>query len=543
MGELDEMTKSAIEGSLKSFAECVARLASWRNRAMGITEENFPKSLKNKIFQETKLYFETGNCNSSERNSSATINPTLLEPKTLRWRVDCTSCPFDSYVPLLLSDIDGSVNGGIATRHCQKILKTLIGDFQKVKKDVHFHFILADCLNICLEDTTEKFDVIDCSTLADNVGLVNVIVSGIQKLELHPRALLLTDTNMWGGIAPTLKSYVEEWLCAPLSVIPTIYGLRIANPVELGSTKLMGTFCTGHNCPPATLTWLRCPRFENVPLGYSPLLERCLKTLEKKCYFIEDGVEYPAQTRNLNLEWFTPLTFNFIATRIAECAVKEGTDCRMKLSHSRLHPRFALAQRALEDWANNRPVTLVIYYDVYIPYMEHTSAYRPSFLSSMLRIILVPIDENQMRMSMLLNEGPENHPFSWASNIPNVHYIDNFQLLYRKKQDGSNHSLQITFLLPQDHGLGENYSAAVIDISSGMPVIFTDSFYVTMRQQPFNCPHPISKQFSPRSEAAPGNSDFQAVDCQESETDYVVQFKVNKPGDPKGNRSNIFLLF
>ena len=52
------------------------------------------------------LYFETGNCHSSKMPSKAALNPTLLEPKTLRWLVNIYSSPFDAYLPLPWSEFE-----------------------------------------------------------------------------------------------------------------------------------------------------------------------------------------------------------------------------------------------------------------------------------------------------------------------------------------------------------------------------------------------------------------------------------------------------
>jgi 2-polyprenyl-3-methyl-5-hydroxy-6-metoxy-1,4-benzoquinol methylase len=41
---------------------------------------------------------------------------------------------------------------------------------------------LEDALEFCYSENVNKFDVIDCSNMADHVGLVNLILACIGKL-------------------------------------------------------------------------------------------------------------------------------------------------------------------------------------------------------------------------------------------------------------------------------------------------------------------------------------------------------------------------
>ncbi len=73
-------------------------LVSMREAAMDI--EDYPEPFKRKLTEGVKSYFETGNCNFENKLKRSALNPTLLEPGTLCWRIDGSSCPFDSYLPL-----------------------------------------------------------------------------------------------------------------------------------------------------------------------------------------------------------------------------------------------------------------------------------------------------------------------------------------------------------------------------------------------------------------------------------------------------------
>ncbi len=263
-GGLDDIG-SVIDRSLGNIPEkpdeILNQMSRERYMAMMITDK-FPQSLKLHLLEEISLYFETGNCNFySKKKDIFAANPTLLDPKSLNWQVDISSCPFDSYLPLPFDELEASAEGGVVTRYCQKQLKNLVAEYRRKMKNVKFHFYASEDLQYCLSETTEKFDVIDSSGLADEVGLANVLVSTIQRLELHPDALLLTESVDWGNLESTVALYLESSLGAPLSMIPTIYGLRLMNHVDLGSTSLIDREYTAYGCRPVTLSWRLAPRF------------------------------------------------------------------------------------------------------------------------------------------------------------------------------------------------------------------------------------------------------------------------------------------
>ena len=486
--------------------------------------QDFPENLKKKLHEELIMYFDTGNCYSPKKNINAALNPTFLEPKTFCWRVGITMCPFDSYFPLHLDQLETSAQDGIITRYCQKKLKNLVSEYRSTQNTVKFHFDLCDDLNFCLSNTSEKFDVIDCSTLADSVGLANLILSSFQKLEQHPDALLLTDSINLEHIAPSVAHYLEESLCVPLSMIPTIYGLRLANQVDLGSVNLE------RSC--STLSWHYAHRSVNLPLSNSILLERCLKNLQKKSYFMEEeSYSSGFDTRSVKRYTDTPLTFNLVAARIAKfdgSENKKESAHWMKTLQSKVAPRFALAMKTLDDWANHRPVTQVTATKSVtgsFPNLFNQNqmlSYAPT-----LRLILVPSASYVER-----NIHPTSKPFHWAAEIPLTHYIDNFNLCYQRNQDGSFRSVQVSFLLPQKHELEKNYCGAVIDAIRGTTVLSLGPIK-DMRQQIYDIPHPIFAKISP----IPGGVTpfMDAVSCQESDTNYCVKILIHAVQNFQGN--------
>lgn len=105
-------------------------------------------------------------------------------------------------------------------------------------KKTKFSFHIGDCLQLCLFNDKLKnlFQVIDCSNLADHLGLANLILAVRTCLADDPNAVLLTEIMTWEALKPTVAEYVDYVLCCPLSMVPLLYGLRLANHVRLGKS-------------------------------------------------------------------------------------------------------------------------------------------------------------------------------------------------------------------------------------------------------------------------------------------------------------------
>ena len=506
--------------------------------------KHFPEKLQKKLSQETKRYFETGNCNPTKRNNNAAINPTLLEPKTFRWRVDFASCPFDSYLPLPSKELDSSADEGIATRYCQTILKNLVTAYRNKKKIVNFYMNYKEddfIISLKHHEADKLFDVIDCCSLADDVGLANVLVAASQLLELHPDALLITESFQWGSVGSTVPLYLEESLCTPISMIPTIYGLRLDTRVELGSNILMERNApVGY--PPVTLLWRQAPRLENVPLSLSPSLEQFWKNLERKCFFMEfDGENLSSLEEVCGLKRYTPLTFHFVATKLAKLSGKQETASK-KVSQLKLPPQFSLAQKAIEDWTQGLLVSLVITTQLFSHELELSLEHTRMLIDSpWLRIIIAPVDKYHdyvLRInSTPLDKGiPTAFWRNWAKELPFIKFIDNFELNYRKKPDGSFQSVDVKFLLPEHHGLANTHCALLIDMITGFQIICFGMLKDCV-QLITDCKHPPPK---PPSKVSQRSRGMQAVSCFESDKDFDVRIDLNIKEDPKGKMfSNI----
>lgn len=521
----------------RTIPESLLLLSTWCDTAM--ETNGFPETLKKKLSQETLAYFESGTCNSSKTENYQALNPTLLEPNTFHWRVDVTSSPFDTYCPMDLVELETSAQEGIATRYCQEKLKKLVAEFRRKKRSTEFHFYLSADLKALILGCEVKFDVIDCSTLADEVGLANLIVSASQKLESHQHALLLTESFQWGTVASTIPGYVENSLCAPLSMLPTIYGLRVANQVELGREYLIERkYPAGF--PPVTLCWRQTTRFEKAVIGYSPALERFIMKLEKKCFFDGDDQNL-ISNGNCGFQRYTPLTFSIIATNLAEVMKKEdGKPFNFKPEVSW---HFALAYRTLEEWANGRQITQLTAVQPITPHINRLALQNQK--TSLLRLVLVP---SEFYFNYMMRHGEqEDVQVNWPSEIPNAHYIDNFDLCNQDSEKGSSSSstFRVSFLLPKDHGLENTHCAVIIDLISNL-VIMSFGEIKDMKQVRYGIAHPSSKHLFPTSEVGSHTAHQRGLakisKCEESESDYVIEISVDPKVFPLGKLVFFFLF-
>lgn len=512
----------------KTMCEGLDRLVTWCEAAM--VAESFPEKLKKKLRHEARQYYETGSCNPKKLSQSAALNPTLLEPNTHLWRIEYSSnpCPFQCYFPLPLSELETKAEEGIITRYCQKVLKNLVADFTRLKKNLQFHLWSSDDLQMCFSGTSEKFDVIDCSTLADSMGLANLIVSSSQRLENHSDSLLITESIAWWSVASTLSQYVEDSLCAPLSMIPTLYGLRLATHVELGSAIIKKRhYATG--CLPVTLTWRQAPRYENVPLGYSSSLELCLKNLDKNCHLILKRSKQLVR-ENCGLKCYTPLTFNIVAAKLIELSMKED---QVKFLLSEVAPPFILAQKTFDDWANGRPLTIVKHTQPFTPALQRVFAKHEMLQAPMLRIVLIPEDNYLVHImkNFELEDWQDKFRKDLSTEMPDVHYIDNMDFCYHANE-GDASSLKVAFLLPKDHDFVADHCAVLIDILTGNTLMFI-GVVKDMQRQTYDEPYLIKKNLLlQKVDQAPN---LQVMKCEESKSDYMIKISIHAEGDPKGS--------
>jgi len=135
----------------------------------------------------------------------------------------------------------------------------------------------------------------------------------------------LTETSRWVNFQKsTVAEYVELVLACPLSMIPTVYGLRLANHLLLGSSDCANLHdLTSSNL--VTLKWLKTASTysNNIKLAVSPALK---STIDRITSFImwrrvmevntEDIEQYTGEIAKMWLP-YTPLTVMYVLQSLA----------------------------------------------------------------------------------------------------------------------------------------------------------------------------------------------------------------------------------
>jgi hypothetical protein len=368
-------------------------------------------------------------------------------------------------------------------------------------------FHLEEALKHCYSDAN-KFDVIDCSDFVSRVGLANLVVACCQKLSDNPNAIFYTEivTNS----QHSANTIVETSLCASLCMIPTIYGLRLADHVELRDSAVdMLRSISIRRGRPAILCWQKVPNFQNIKLVPSPDLNRCITKLAKFCH--QTTFPKPASLSNSagSEIYYTPLTFNYILDSIIK---RLGQDC-WSPDLLDIAPQFFLARKTLGDWKNGKK-------------MMKLSAGVQLIMKSAVSQKSTPL----LRLVFVLKDSYKLNP---DLSGPDVHFIDNIELEFKRTSKGVAVET-VSFLLPSDHGFDETYyDAIVVNAFNGMPLLVLDPFE-SMRVEEYLVPYPIG-QSKPQLPLDPKGKMYMKVEsCIESEEQYTLRIAIECDGNVSG---------
>ncbi len=516
-----------------TISKTIDEMASQFEIALGMDDVG-DESAKPKIRQEIRQYFQAGSCRLQNENKMACVNPTMLQPTTHRWFVHYTLCPFDGYAPLTKEELDTSFKSGILIQSCQKILKSLLSSYRERMDDVKIFIHLEDALEFCYAETNDVFDLIDCSNLADQVGLANLIVAASRRLSDAPGAVLFTESMTWNTLATSLLQYVDEALCAPLSMIPLIYGLRLLNHVELGTPAPVNVDRFSM-MEPLNLCWQKAPSFRNMSLQASPTLTRCLNRLASKCFVVanEQSKRKPGElVERCGMRSYTPLTFNYIVDSMIQ---RVGGDRWFEDARDRLDipSSFHLNQITTEAWKNGEAIikfSTVMHLDSQKSSFERTSAnitknattiFRRLFGTPFLRLVLVP------QTALMQKEAAEGSDESFFGNLLSglngpVHYIDNIKLEVTKRADDEIDTVSISFPLIPRSGV-EGFCGYVLDMLTGLP-FFVIPVVASLTADVFSLPYPIHRRGTqlPLSPA----SQMVVESCLESDFQYHLKISI-----------------
>jgi hypothetical protein len=461
--------------------------------------------VKKKINKEVLECYRNGSSRRRQNNDQPVcVNPTMLNPKTHDWDFFCLT-PFEGYLPMAKGELITSVEE-IMTHSCSEKLKRLVSSYRSRIPTVKIVFHLEEAIKHCYSDAN-KFDVIDCSDFSEHVGLANLVVACCQKLSDNPNAIVYTE--IMTDRHHSANTIVETSLCAPLSMIPTIYGLRLADHVELRDSAIDYLRCnTLQGERPVILCWQKVPPFQNIKLVPSPDLNRCLITkLAKLCHLTSFSKPAPPTSSAGSEIYYTPLTFNYILDSMNR---RLGHDCWVP-DLLDIAPQFILARKTLENWKNGKK-------------MMKLSAVIQSIVKS---------NEEPAPLLRLVFVRKASFDLSRDLSGPDVHFIDNFELEFNPTSKGIELET-VSFLLACDHGFfDETYAAIVVNAFNGMPLLFLEPFK-SMRVEEYLVPYPIDQSKS-QLPLDPKNKMYMKVEsCIESEEQYTLRIAIECSGNVSG---------
>ena len=458
-----------------------------------------PKSLKPALAKELQNFLHTGNCEPIK--DCVCINPTMLETFTSRWLVHYSACPFDGYFPIpyqqLASNTGGQLRGKVMLRHCQSVLKDFILKLRARRSKVTFYFHIEDCLKLCLfnPELKNRFQVIDTSNLADHVGLVNLIYTATDCLEDSPDSLLFSESMTWKSLKSSVADYIETCLCCPISMIPTLYGVRLVNHVRLGNPVPFDALRM--TTSPVSLVWQNVPVYSaNIRLEISPAVLRFTSQLQSICFFRPEVNPYPMENCAIIIN--TPMTFFYVVQSLIN---RYNWQNSVELLLKPVIPeRFKLAWKTQQEWFTGKEV---LQYQLKFPNALPARTINPG-----LRLLIIPSPEVIKFCVSLGSCFPE-------LLIKGAQYVDNIQFVTTKNSDGNVDNFFLSFLLPKNHGLSAGDWVYLVDGKSStiiIPVGCLATFNESVVKN--NFPSGLNRAASSRA--------VKIVSCSESESQYKL---------------------
>ena len=449
--------------------------------------------LKSSIMLEIWTSFKTGNC-SSLVGKTVSVNPTLLTFATNKYTIQPLACPFEGYVPVPFKQLKSTRhNGGVLLSYCQDVLKNLLLQLRSVKKTTFFHFHLGDSMQLCFSNELKnRFHVVECSNLSDHLGLANLLPIARRCLIEDPEAIILTDSMGWQMLKPTVPEFVETMLCCPLTVIPTLYGLRLANHVRLG--RFSPVKILREEPEAITLTWKNVPTFSTdikLNLELSSSLKHAFTLLKKICFLENDDDFVSGNMGPLNRH--TPLTYYYIVQSLLSRASWNAEAIQFFLEPAIAKP-FSLFWKTINDWMNGEEL---LHYQLTCPYSSISKPLPMEIDSLPLRLLVVPQSETQKYLNVQADTlkraymtGNRNQT-SLEAFIKGARFIDNFNVSMTRTADGKPGDVSISFLLTKDHGISELDAVFPVSVKGGYapftgPLILLKSYKKTTARSFFS---------------------------------------------------------
>ena len=520
------------ETSLQENASESEVVTAVRKRIRSLT--CFGSQLPNSLDKEIEHFVKTGNCEPITEKTVC-LNPTLLTPQLEISCVNYLTSPFEAYFPVSLEDQIASaslfeLNGGKnAVSYCKSKLQSLVFLLRSRRTRVKFYFHFGDCLELCFRDTNlqNKFQVVHCSDLVDHDGLANLLLAASLCLSNnYPEAALLIDTVSWIGLkrpkvpecVQTIAEFIELSLCCPLSMIPTIYGVKLTNHVQLGSPvciKLHDSISVNS----VTLKWIKSPAYSsNVYLDMSPTLMQAFALFSEACFVFQQKEN--SECASLP---YSPLTFYYTLRSLVNRSKWFPGAIDTLVQKTVVPSILNLEWRTQQEWMKGQPVFLY-------------SSQSPSVLRD---VILRGLNFPLVTCILVSKEEIKRHKAKVGIRLPkaffsNVHVIEN--LFWTKAKSGLTFidtklfaDPPLSLLLSQDHGLSVSTQLCFVDALSSTMLHSVD-FFKLFKSKVIVNPTPI---LGPSLQATPQHT----VKCIEFDDRYTLNctFGRKKPINIKGN--------
>ena len=422
--------------------------------------------------------------------------------------------PAQAYFPLPLIDkLEDKFDQRNGIYHyCKTKLKELVTALKSRKDRNRFHFYFGESLELCItnEEWKNKFHVIYCPTkLIRYAGLPNTLPIVSQCLNSDmPEAVLLTDffISQVFDKEKSITDSIESILCCPLTMIPTVYGVKLLDHVRLGSfvcSQLHDYFVSrGY----FTLKWNKAPvsYSTDTQLGISPALTKVLKALAETCLINASGSVYSPQKKNKyrtminNLSMFmrnTPLTFYYILHPLLIRSNLEAGAIDYFIGEN--YDGYELAWKTLQQWMNGEEVFL--YYTTDEKMRDAIfSIKQPLTEMANVQFSLIEIEnENRYRPGQTADEDFLRR----SQGVYNLNWnVDEFA---------------VSFLLAKNHRLSSSTQFFICNGDESKILYSTSLRSKTMQRKVVTNPNPrrlTNPQYKPLS----------VFRCQESEEDYQV---------------------
>lgn len=493
--------------------------------------------IRQAIRAEARHFVKNGWCRMENINNVC-INPTMLHPVTYEMILD-SSFPFDGYLPLQNNEeLSSNIEDGVLITFCHEKLKTMISAYRHRINHIKIVVHLEDALEFCYNGTLEKFDVIECSNVADHTGLANLVNAISLRLSDSPKAMLITQSMYWCAKFLSVQQYVEHELCCSINFIPTMYGLRLEDHIELGS--LVPDALRSPNCYPVQLCWKKAPEFRNLHLAYSPDLNNCLEQLAYRCFSVNGPLKTCKDQDEFNWLFYTPNTFNFIVDSISQRVNIDRCLEQLKIPRA-----FDLTRRATDIWKNGQNVLKLMTVSEghatsietgYCAYFNYVCMLMKQSGKRMLRLALLP-QSSRITNSLLKTLG--SMPFIMENyreilSGSDVHFIDNFQLDLTKTSGGEIFP-KVSFILPPDHGLTVPYIGLLIDLDTESPILIFENV-LNLHVEKYYSTYPI-----PNKRITPQTGGIKVESCIESLNGFAL--KVTIDSDNANGKIRSILLF